>query len=306
MPKLGHFADAAEKARFLRAYDAVAARWPVPSVDLDIATSFGTTRVRKSGVGEGAPLLLLPGIGGNAMFWEPFIEELARDRVVYTSDVLGWAGRGEQTAPIRDEADIAEWGTQLVAGLGVERIHLAGYSAGAWLATVIGAAGDNRLAGISLLEPAPATFARPPWKVLRKFLFAGFRPTRAKIEKLNQWLSPAIRLTEEDWALTLSALAFRPGMPWARPLPAERFRRDHRAATGDLRRRDGRPRCRTGGGSRPAARSLGRDRDLSRRRPRPALGDPGAGDTAVARIRRQPRPRDARLTKRPAIGSRTR
>ncbi|WP_067865055.1 alpha/beta fold hydrolase [Nocardia shimofusensis] len=223
MPKLGHFTDETEKATFLRAYDAVAARWPVPSTDLDIATSFGTTRVRKSGAGAGTPLLLLPGIGGNAMFWEPFIEELARDRVVYTSDVLGWAGRGEQTAPIRDESDIAEWGTQLITGLGVERVHLAGYSAGAWLVTVIGAAGDDRLAGISLLEPSPATFARPPWKVLRKFLFAGFRPSRAKLEKLNQWLSPTIRPTEEEWALTLSALAFRPGMPWARPLPAERF-----------------------------------------------------------------------------------
>src|SRR5690606_2391521 len=200
MPTLGHFTDEKARVAFLRAHDAVAARWPVPATDLEIATSFGTTRVRRSGTVPGVPLLLLPGIGGNALFWEPFIEELARDRVVYASDVMGWAGRGEQTAPLRGEDDIAEWGAQLVEGLGVERVHLVGYSQGAWLAAVIATGRCDRLSGLSLLEPAPATFARPPWKVLRKFLFAGFRPTRAKMEKLNRWLQPAVHPTDDEWA----------------------------------------------------------------------------------------------------------
>jgi len=223
MPKLGHFTSDDAQATFLRAYDAAAARWPVPSTDLDIATSFGTTRVRRSGSGSGTPLWVLPGIGGHALSFELFIEELARDRVVYTSDVLGWAGRSEQTAEIRDESDIAAWGTQLIEGLPVERVHLMGYSLGAWLASVIAAERSERLTGVSLLEPAPATFARPSWKVLRKFMFAGMRPTRAKMEKFNAWLSPTVRFTDEDWAMVSAGFAFRPGLPWARPLPAERF-----------------------------------------------------------------------------------
>lgn len=223
MPKLGHFTGDEAKVAFLRAYDTIAARWPVPSIDLDIATTFGTTRVRRSGSGSGIPLLLLPGLSGHALSYEPFIEALARDRVVYSSDVLGWAGRSEQTAEIRDDTDIAAWGAQVVEGLGVERVHLMGYSLGAWLASVIAAERGERLAGVSLLEPAPATFARPSWRVLRKFMVAGMRPNRAKMDKFNAWLSPTVRFTDEDWAMASAGFRFRPGMPWARPLSAERF-----------------------------------------------------------------------------------
>ncbi|WP_051026843.1 alpha/beta fold hydrolase [Nocardia higoensis] len=43
------------------------------------------------------------------------------------------------------------------------------------------------------------------------------------MEKFARWLSPAVRLTDEEWAMTMATLKFRPGMPWPRPLPAERF-----------------------------------------------------------------------------------
>src|SRR5258708_1645757 len=100
MPKIGRFTSDEAKDTFLRTYDALAAQWPIPSTQFDVETSFGTTRVRKSGTGEGAPILLLPGMPGNGQAWLRFIEDLARDRVVYTPDVMGWAGRCQQTAPL--------------------------------------------------------------------------------------------------------------------------------------------------------------------------------------------------------------
>ncbi|MEV6767975.1 alpha/beta fold hydrolase [Nocardia sp. NPDC051030] len=223
MPKLGRFTSDAAKGKYLRAYDAMAAEWPVASRDIDVETSFGTTRVRKSGDGDGAPLLLMPGIGGSCLFWHAVIEELGRDRVVYTPDVMGWQGRCEQTAPIRDEGDIAAWVDEVIAGLGVDRVHLAGYSLGAWLAAVAAAYRPERVASLSLLEPAPATFTRPKWSLLFKFMVAGARPTRAKMEKLNAWLSPRIELSELEWEILLAGFKFRPGMPWARPLTDERL-----------------------------------------------------------------------------------
>lgn len=223
MPKIGRFTSDAAKATYLRAYDAIAEQWPVPSTDIDVETSFGTTRVRKSGAGEGVPLLLLPGLSGNSLFWGPFLEDLARDRVVYTPDVMGWAGRCEQTTPLRDEADIAEWVSELIIGVGADRVHLAGYSLGAWIASVVGAYHSDRLASLSLLEPAPATFATPSWKVLRKFMVAGIRPTREKMRKFTDWLSPGVQLSDQELAMLLAGFEFRQGMPWSRPLPAERF-----------------------------------------------------------------------------------
>lgn len=223
MPKVGRFKNNEAETTFFEAYEAVAAQWPVPSTVIDVETSFGTTRVRKSGAGEGLPLLLLPGISGSGLFWIEFIEELARDRVVYAPDVMGWPGRCQQTAPLRGEADIADWVAETITGLGVDRVHLVGYSQGGWMAAVVGAYHPERLASLTLMEPAPATFARPPWKVLFKFLAAGARPTRENMEKFNRWLSPTVEIPDDVWPMLLAGFKFRPGMPWPRPLTDERF-----------------------------------------------------------------------------------
>lgn len=223
MPKIGRFTSDEVESTYLRAYDTLAAQWPVSSTEVDVETSFGTTRVRKSGTGEGAPLLLLPGMGGNCLFWGPFIEDLARDRVVYTPDVIGWAGRCVQTAPMRDGADVAKWVAEVITGLGEDRVHLAGYSLGAWIAAVTGAHHADRLASLSLLEPTPAVFARLRLGLLRKFIVAGIRPTKAKMQKFNEWLQPRVEMTDEEWAMVLASLKFRLAQPLPRPLTDEQF-----------------------------------------------------------------------------------
>ncbi|MBL1078875.1 alpha/beta fold hydrolase [Nocardia sp. 2] len=224
MPGIGRFTSDEAKVAFLRAYDAAAAQWPVPSTDLDIETSFGTTRVRRSGSGDGTPILLLPGLSGNGLMWWPLIEELTRDRVVYTPDVIGWAGRSEQTAPVRDEDDIATWVIELLDALGLDRVHLAGTSVGSWLAIVVGARHSERLASLSMLEPGGATFTKPRWRVLLKFLaagtMAGIRPSRERMEKFTNWLAPGSMdaFTDLDWTMLLAAFKFRMALPWERPL----------------------------------------------------------------------------------------
>lgn len=223
MPKIGRFTSAEAKADFFRAYDTVAARWPVPSVDIDVETPFGTTRVRKSGVAEGAPIVLLPGIGGNGMVWHRFIGELSRDRVVYTPDVIGWAGRCEQTAPLRDAEDIATWLVAVLDGLGADRVHLAGNSYGAWLAGVVAVYHSERLASLTMIEPSGATFARPRVGLLVKFLMAGMRPTPERMRKLTKWLMPGLEHTDEEFAVAMATTKFRSGVPWDRPFTDEQL-----------------------------------------------------------------------------------
>ncbi|MEV3961431.1 alpha/beta hydrolase [Nocardia sp. NPDC050193] len=217
MPKLGRFTSEEAKASFLHAYDAVAAKWPVPSTRIDVETSFGTTRVRKSGNGAGAPIVLLPGIGGNGQVWWRFIVELSRDRVVYTPDVIGWAGYCRQTAPLRDTGDIATWLAETLDGLGVDRVHLAGNSLGAWLASAIAVHRSDRLATLTMLEPSASTFAKPRPSLLFKFLVAGMRPTPERMRKFNKWLMPGFELDDEEFAMACATTEFRPGMPWDRP-----------------------------------------------------------------------------------------
>ncbi|WP_067520667.1 alpha/beta fold hydrolase [Nocardia uniformis] len=223
MPKIGRFTSEEAKATFLRVYDGVAAKWPVPSSNIDVETSFGTTRVRRSGQGEGAPIVLLPGIGGNGQVWFRFIEELARDHVVYTPDVIGWAGRCVQTAPVRDAEDIAKWMDEVLVGLGEERVHLAGNSLGAWLAGAVAVYRSERLASLTMLEPSAATFAKPRWSLLFKFLMAGMRPTPERMRKFNRWLMPGLELTDEEFAVAMATMKFRMAMPWDRPFTDEQL-----------------------------------------------------------------------------------
>ncbi|WP_040841433.1 alpha/beta fold hydrolase [Nocardia brevicatena] len=223
MPRIGRFTSEEAKASFLRAYDAVAAKWPVPSSQIDVETSFGTTRVRRSGNGTGVPIVLLPGIGGNGQVWWRFIAELSRDRVVCTPDVIGWAGRCKQTAPVCDTADIATWMAETLDGLGVDRVHLAGNSLGAWLASAIAVHRSDRLASLTMLEPSASTFAKPRSSLLFKFLVAGMRPTPERMRKFNNWLMPGFELDAEEFALVLATTKFRPGMPWDRPFTDEQL-----------------------------------------------------------------------------------
>ncbi|MGW5383768.1 alpha/beta fold hydrolase [Nocardia sp. NPDC003963] len=221
MPKIGRFTSDEAKTDFLRIYDAWAERWPVPSTTLDIETSFGTTHVRKSGSGKGAPVLLLPGTSGNGLVWHRFIEDFASERVVYTPDVIGWPGRCVQTAPVRDGADVAKWVVEILDGLGADRVHLAGNSLGAWMAVMVGVYHSDRLASLTMFEPGGATFTRPKWSLLLKFLAAGLRPTPERMRKLNAWLTPRAELSEDEFAMIMASLKFRTGMPWDRVLSDE-------------------------------------------------------------------------------------
>ncbi|MBF6348487.1 MULTISPECIES: alpha/beta fold hydrolase [Nocardia] len=218
MPKIGRFTSDKAKSDFLRIYDAWAQRWPVPSTVVDVETSFGTTHVRKSGSGKGSPILLLPGTSGNGLVWQRFIADFASERVVYTPDVIGWPGRCVQTAPVRDGSDVAKWVVETLDGLGVSRVHLAGNSLGAWMAVMAGVHHSDRLASLTMFEPGGATFTKPEWSLLLKFLAAGLRPTPERMRKLNAWLTPRAQLTDEEFAMVMAAVKFRSGMPWDRVL----------------------------------------------------------------------------------------
>lgn len=223
MPKIGRFTSEKAKTEFLHAYDTAAAKWPVPSTNLDVETSFGTTRVRRSGSGAGAPIVLLPGIGGNGQVWYRFIEELARDHVVYTPDVIGWAGRCVQTAPLRDAQDVATWMTEVFDELGEDRVHLAGNSLGAWLAGAVAVSRSDRLVSLTMLEPSAATFGKPRWGLLLKFLVAGMRPTPERVRTFNSWLMPGLEMTDEELAVAMAAVKFRMAMPWDRMFTDEQL-----------------------------------------------------------------------------------
>jgi pimeloyl-ACP methyl ester carboxylesterase len=149
------FRSASARQRFLREYDAMAARWPVPSQAGAVDTSFGPTFVRISGKDSSPPLVLLHGGGGNSLQWIPNAKALSEGYRVYAVDNIYDNGRSVNTRPIGGVDDFVDWLDELFTALDLgDRINLMGLSYGGWLAGWYAYRHPNRLNKVILLAPA--------------------------------------------------------------------------------------------------------------------------------------------------------
>ncbi|WP_280382194.1 alpha/beta fold hydrolase [Nocardia wallacei] len=220
--KIGRFENDAAQERYLRAYEELERLWPVPSTELTVRTSFGPTHVRRCGAGEGAPIVLLPGLEGTGLSWHPVIEELSRERVVYAPDVVGTPGKSVQTAPIATGAEFARWLRELLSGLDIGSAHLVGMSQGGWYVALAGIHRIPQLATMTLVDPA-ACLARVRWSVLLRFAWVGLRPTDRNWKKLAEWLTPGVVISDRDQALARAGVGYRMRLPWPRVLKDEQL-----------------------------------------------------------------------------------
>jgi pimeloyl-ACP methyl ester carboxylesterase len=150
---LGKFKDQKAQERYFATYDAILRKWPVPSEELDLETRFGPTRVRRSGTGQGTPIVLLHGVMGTSLSWYSFVAELAERHTVYAVDTIGEPGRSVQTRPVQSGQDQADWLADVLAGLSHEKFHLVGISRGAWLALDLATRSGDRISSVIAIEP---------------------------------------------------------------------------------------------------------------------------------------------------------
>ena len=101
--------------------------------------------------GAGPPLLFLHGAGG-AGRWLPFQERLAK---TFTVRMPSHPGHGGSPAAewIEHVSDLAFHYLDLLDGLGLARVHLAGASFGGWIAAEIAVMASHRLASLVLIDP---------------------------------------------------------------------------------------------------------------------------------------------------------
>src|SRR5215208_8427119 len=82
---------------------------------------------------EGAePLVFLHGAGGHTG-WMPFLDELAGQFEVFAPEHPGF-GQSDDPPWLDEVADLAYFHLDLLAGLGLDRVHLIGTSLGGWVA----------------------------------------------------------------------------------------------------------------------------------------------------------------------------
>ena len=231
MPSTGRFTSEAARTAYEAAYRDLEARWPLPSDDVRVETAYGPTHVRRSGTGTRTPLVLLHGLNGTGLSWHGVVTALAADRVVYAPDVVGTAGRSEQTAALTGPDDYAAWGAQLLEGLGLERAHVLGYSEGAWFAALLASGATDQATdqatgrvGALVLGEGITALVKPDRRVIPRMVRAAALPTARNLARLDEWLTPGVTLADADRALARAAMRYRRRTPWPSPLPDDRLR----------------------------------------------------------------------------------
>ncbi|PBC76696.1 pimeloyl-ACP methyl ester carboxylesterase [Streptomyces sp. TLI_235] len=146
---------------FDAAYEALLARWPAGTAELDVPTPYGTTRVHACGPADAPPLLLLPGGGATGAVWYGAAAALGGQHRVLAVDLPGDPGRSAAARPLRTADDLTAWLDALLDGLGAERADLCGHSYGGLLALAYAVRRPRRIGRLALLDPTQC--------------FAGFR-----------------------------------------------------------------------------------------------------------------------------------
>ncbi|MFI8455981.1 alpha/beta fold hydrolase [Kitasatospora sp. NPDC085464] len=221
---VGHFVSEAARARFLEAYDRAMDLWPSPRQEFDVETAYGSVHVHRHGAATGEPIVLLHGHAGHPSNWHPQVAALGEHHPVYAIDTLDDPGRSVQRAVAAGSQENAAWLGEVLAGLGLERVHLVGVSYGGWLALNQAVHAPERLASVAPLDPGgiekvPARFYVS--MIAGLFGMLAPRPLRPAVGRLLA--NPALGAPREMIApLMLGMRSYKPGgRPAARPFTDE-------------------------------------------------------------------------------------
>ena len=205
------------RAAFDAAYDAALARWPVPVRSEEVGTRFGTTHVLVSGASSAPPLVLLPGGGATALAWSRAIRLPAAVRRVHVLDPVGDAGRSPATTPLTSTDDVTDWLEEVLDGLGLGAVDLAGHSYGGWQALTFALDRPARVRRLALVDPT-TTFAGFSPGYLLHAVPVLTRPSATRMRALVRWETGG-RPVDDAW---LDVAAAGAEVPAAAPVRTRR------------------------------------------------------------------------------------
>ena len=194
----------------LARYDEVFERWSAPNSVRDVPTRHGRTRVVLSGPEGAPPAVLLHGSASNAVSWLGEAEILSRDFRVIAPDLPGEPGYSEEIRfPLAGPAP-EEWLDDVLEGLGLERILLAGMSLGGWAALRFASRRPGRVERLVLLCPSGAAPARASF-LLKSVLYLA--RGRKGVENLARLVYGNAEVPREAVDFTVLMMeSFRPRM----------------------------------------------------------------------------------------------
>jgi pimeloyl-ACP methyl ester carboxylesterase len=148
------FKTEAAAARYMAAYDAVLAKWPVAYQEIKVPTRLGPTHVIASGPADAPPLVLLHAAMATATVWRPNVEALSEHFRVYAVDIVGQGGKTVASRKVESRRDYADWLNDLFDGLGIARASIVGNSYGGFIALNQATLAPERIDRMVLISPA--------------------------------------------------------------------------------------------------------------------------------------------------------
>src|SRR6185312_340609 len=130
----------------------------MPHHETTITVSGATIRLFRGA--NGATLVFLHGAGGHTG-WRPFMEILSREFDVIVPEHPGF-GRSDDPPWLDTVADLAYFHLDLLAALGLDRVHLMGTSLGGWIAAELAVRNTARLASLTLVGAVGITAGGQP------------------------------------------------------------------------------------------------------------------------------------------------
>jgi pimeloyl-ACP methyl ester carboxylesterase len=170
------------------AYDTTLSLWKIPVESRYIETSFGKTHVLITGPENGEPIVLFHGFGFSSTVWLENIQALSEHYRVHAADFPGDINKSISIRPIRNKQECAEWFTELLKGLGVEKVHIGGHSYGGFIAMVLAAKIPERIGKLIIMSPGAAFQTQSKLFYIR-CLLAGMMPSSKRITGFMDYMT---------------------------------------------------------------------------------------------------------------------
>lgn len=153
--------------------------------------------------GDGRPLLLLHGLGGDGGSWAPVIPRLAAERRVLTVDLPGF-GRSRSLAESPTVEALADAVDEFLAALDLSGVDVAGMSLGAQVALELRRRSQRRVNAVVAFGPSGF------WSTAEQHFFSGtVFPSVVAVRALH-WAMPALTRSAAGRTVLFSQLSPRP------------------------------------------------------------------------------------------------
>ncbi|WP_040952146.1 alpha/beta fold hydrolase [Gorillibacterium massiliense] len=175
------------KKNILSTYDRLLDEWGVDITQIDIMTRYGSTHVNVFGESDAPPILLFHGVGDDsALMWICNAAALAPHFRLYAVDTLGGPGKSVVDNSYNKEFDDAVWIDDILDGLRLKDVNIAGVSHGGYLAQYYALVRPERVNKVvCMASSVPAGVTGSPMKTMIKIFFPeALFPTKQNIKKL--------------------------------------------------------------------------------------------------------------------------